>query len=175
LLDRQNQIQRRLLLLIAGVFASSDHGVQLRQHDGALSNRPELTPDQLVDKVTHGVVMLLLSLGLLDGQLQLTLHPPQKEVVDHYIASGVVQLIFDAHQFEETPHFFTVVKVVHSVEKTNEAAFTALQFRPQQIAHPKSYQVDVAHPLFPFVCPYFVPCPEKVMDEGVGVCEHEGS
>jgi hypothetical protein len=154
------------------VLAGSDHGVQLRQHDGALGDRPELAPYQFVDEVAHVVVVLLLALGLLDVQLQLALDPAHEEVVDHDVVSRVVQLVLDAHQLEEPPHLGAVVEVVHGVEQADEAALRALQFRPQQVAHPERHQVYVVPT---FICRYFLSCPEEVVDEGVDVLEHEGS
>ena len=52
-------------LLIIGFLARHDHGIELGYHDGTLRDGTELSPGQLIDKVTKGEVALLLSFGLL--------------------------------------------------------------------------------------------------------------
>ena len=58
----------------------------MRDHDGQLSDGTKLSSNELVNKVTHCVVVFSLPLSFLDRQLQLALNFPEKKVVDHDVA-----------------------------------------------------------------------------------------
>jgi hypothetical protein len=92
------------------VLTCSYHWIELTDHNGALSNGPELASNQLVHKMAENIIVLLLSFGFLNGELQLALYLPHEEIVDHDVVSWIVQLVLDSYQFEFTTHALTVIQ-----------------------------------------------------------------
>ena len=115
-----------IFLLVVVLFAGFNHGVELRYHDGTLSNGAKHPPGQLVDKVAECVVVLLLSLHVLNRQLQLILHFPHEEVVYHYVIGWIIELVLDSHQLEFTLHVLAAIQNVHGLKQTDEGALAAL-------------------------------------------------
>jgi hypothetical protein len=132
-----------LLFLVVWLSAGRDHGIELADHDGALSNRPEIAPRQFIDKMAESIVVFFLALDLLDGQLQLALHFPHKEIVNHDVIGRLIQLVLDPHQLELTMHRVAAVKQIHSFEHVDEDRLGALQLRSHKIADSEDHQVDV--------------------------------
>ena len=69
-------------------------------HDGTLSNGTEFTSDELVCKMTEGVIVFKCLTWVLYGQLQLALYFPHKEVVYHNVIGWIIQLVLDSEQTE---------------------------------------------------------------------------
>ena len=76
--------------------------------------------------MAEGVVVLLLSLGILNRQLQLALHLPHEEVVDHYVVGGIIEFVLDPYQLKLALHGLASIQNVHSFKKADEGALTAL-------------------------------------------------
>ena len=75
----------------------------LGHDDGTLRYCAELTSSQLVHKMAEIIIILLLILHLLDAQLQLTLHLPQKHVIDEYVIILLIQFILQPDQLKPIP------------------------------------------------------------------------
>ena len=57
------------MLLIKVLFASLNHRIKLRDHDGTLSKDTEFPSDELIGKMAECVVVLKLVIWLLDREL----------------------------------------------------------------------------------------------------------
>lgn len=156
----------RTFLCIDSAWRNCEEWVQLACHDSALCQNTELSPSEFVYKVAEGVVSLLLTLGLLNRELEFTLNFTHKEVVDDDVVRGGVQLVLDPHQLELVLHLWTAVEEVHGLQKTDETVFGTLKLAPQEIAHFKDNQVDVCEGIFSANSPT---CFQEVVDEGVSV------
>ena len=95
--------------------------------------------------MTESIVTFLLPFHLLNRQLQLALDLPHEEVVDDDVVSRAIQFVLDPDQFELALHALTIliVQSIHSLQEVDEATFTALIFRPQQITDVESNKVKI--------------------------------
>jgi hypothetical protein len=89
------------------------------------------------------VVILGLPFGLLDGQLQLTLHSAQEHVVDEDIVVLLVELVLEPHHPKSSLHLTRSIKQRQRVEDVDERRLVALELGPQQVVHLEHNQIDV--------------------------------
>ena len=116
------------------MLASCDHGVKLRNHDGAFSNWPEFSPGQLIDKMAECIIAFLLSFRLLNGELEFALNFPHEEVVDHNVVGRIVQFVLDSDQSEFALHALILIEKIDRLQQADEPTLGALQFRSHDIA-----------------------------------------
>ena len=121
--------------------------------------------------MTKDIVIFLFSFGFLDGELQLALNFPHKQVVDDNIVSWIVKFIFYSYQSKLTSHSLTTIKHIHCSKNAYKAALATLQFRTKNVAYFKDHQIYI---LVFLVCIYVLTGFQKVMNENIGVTEHEG-
>jgi hypothetical protein len=87
--------------MIIFVSAAADNWVVLRDDDGALSQHAKLAAREFVEEVAEGLVVALLLCYVLDGELQLALHPAHEHLVDADVVVLLGQLVLHAHQIEQ--------------------------------------------------------------------------
>ena len=121
--------------------------------------------------MTEYIVVFLFSFSLLNWKLQLALNFPHKQIVNDNIVGWIVQFIFNSDEFELAPHSLTAIKHVHRSKYANKTALATLQFRTKNVTYFKDNQIDI---LVFLVCVYILTSFQKMMDEDVGVAEHEG-
>ena len=78
-----------------------------------------------------------------------------------------MKLIPDSHYFKFPFHRFIVVKQVHCPQHSRKTFLCALYFRLHQIRNPKRNEVQV-------ILVDVAACPQKMVDEYVGVGQHQG-